>query len=573
MPGTAESTAELRPGRAQLPRTRGNRFVLIAVASGFAMLALACLVATYLAWRNVQISDSLAQALRFHRATRAVQEALLAAEAGQRGFLLSGDPVQLQPYRAAQAQIPALLEQLDSFIAQAPARQAAAQELATLAQRKLEYLAGTVRLFEEGQEVAARLRTGEGRRLSEMAANAAGVLLAASESDVVHATAAHRRLSILLVLSIVLCLACAAGLAVLLLRDIRRQLRQLAGREARLHRLSATLDQRVAQRTRALTEAKLRFEVALGATGVTVATQDRQLVFTWISKGEFGMAPEDIAGRTDEQLNPDPSMAAVVAAKRGVLDSGQPTRREVRVMHDGAERWLDLSVQPTMEESGEVTGVITAAIDVTPYKEQETRIRLLMREVTHRSLNLLAVIEAIMRQTAANAASMEDFEARFSARLQSLAGSHDLLVQEDWAGASLRALVRSQLGHFSDFSDSQVQIEGPPLHIKPDAAQHIGMALHELATNAARYGALSVPDGKVTIGWKLGAGAAGGPVCQLTWEESGGPPVAPPSRRGFGRLVIERTVARAVQGEVKADYQPEGLRWSLTFPATYLATQ
>lgn len=570
MPGTAELVAESAP--AQRGRGRANRLALVAVASGFAMLALACLVAAYLAWRNVQISDSLAQALQFHRATRAVQEALLAAEAGQRGFLLSGDQTQLAPYRAAQTQIPDLLRRLETHIVEAPARQAVARDLAALAQRKLEYLAGTVRLFEEGQEIAARLRTGEGQRLSAAAAAAVGALLEASEVDVARATSAHRRLSILLVLSIVLCLACAAGLAVLLLRDMRRQLRRLAGREIQLHQLSTTLDQRVAQRTQALTETHLRFEVALGATGVTVATQDRGLVFTWISKGEFGLAPEEIVGRTDEEVNPDASMAAVVAAKLGVLESGQPTRREVRVLHDGAERWLDLSVQPMTDDTGAVTGVITGAIDVTPYKEQETRIRLLMREVTHRSLNLLAVIEAIMRQTAANVASMEDFETRFSARLQSLAGSHDLLVQEDWAGASLRALVRSQLGHFSDFSDSQVEIEGPPLHIKPDAAQHIGMALHELATNAARYGALSVPDGKVTIGWRLGAGPAGGPVCRLTWEESGGPPVAPPARRGFGRLVIERTVARAVQGEVKADYQPDGLRWSLTFPASYLAT-
>jgi PAS domain S-box-containing protein len=389
------------------------------------------------------------------------------------------------------------------------------------------------------------------------ARQAAAALVAAANASLERIAMRQRHLGTWVVLGIVACLLAAAVLAVLLLRDTSRHVRALAQREARLHDLSATLDQRVAERTRALTEVNLRFEIALSATGVTVALQDRALRFTWISKGEYGHTAEEMVGRTDEQVNADPSMASVVALKRGVADSGEPARREIRVVHAGAERWLDLSVQPMRSDTGAIVGIIAAAIDVTHYKEQEARIRLLMREVTHRSLNLLAVIAAIMRQTASNAASVADFEVRFSARLQSLAGSHDLLVQEDWSGASLRALVRSQLGHFADVTDSQTEITGPPLHLQPDAAQHIGMALHELAANAARYGALSVPGGRVVITWHLlpGTGEAGEKV-ELTWHEVGGPPVAPPTRRGFGRLVIERTVAR-------------GVHWTLTFPASF----
>jgi two-component sensor histidine kinase len=179
---------------------------------------------------------------------------------------------------------------------------------------------------------------------------------------------------------------------------------------------------------------------------------------------------------------------------------------------------------------------------------------------------LLTVIQAIMRQTATNSGSIEDFETRFSARLQSLAGSHDLLVQEEWQGASMRDLVRSQLGHYSDRLESQIEMTGESLQVPPDAAQHIGMALHELATNAAKYGALSTPNGKIHISWHVAAGQNGAPMCHLAWEESGGPPVERPARRGFGRVVIERTVARALQGEVRIDYAPSGLRWSLEFP-------
>ncbi len=237
-------------------------------------------------------------------------------------------------------------------------------------------------------------------------------------------------------------------------------------------------------------------------------------------------------------------------------------------MYDGTESWYDLTVHPLTDGHGGITGVIGGTVDITRYKDQEARIRLLMRELTHRSKNLLTVIQAIMRQTAANSVSLEDFEARFSARLQSLAGSHDLLVREDWQGASMRELVQSQLGHYSDRAESRIELSGRPLQIQPDAAQHIGMALHELATNAAKYGALSTPDGKVAISWRVNPAADGTPLCTLEWVETGGPAVERPSRRGFGRVVIERTVARALGGEVRVDYAASGLRWTLEFPTT-----
>jgi PAS domain S-box-containing protein len=301
-------------------------------------------------------------------------------------------------------------------------------------------------------------------------------------------------------------------------------------------------------------------------------TQDRDLVFTWISKGEFGLSVEEIVGRAQPEVRPGLEQTASLQLKRGVIETGEAARGDIRVVHQqGTEKWFDLSVHPLTSEDGTVTGIIAGAIDITRYKEQEARIRLLMRELTHRSKNLLSVTQAIMRQTAANSMSIDDFEERFSARLQSLAGSHDLLVREDWRGASLRELVRSQLGHYTDLVGSQIELNGEPLHIEPDAAQHIGMAMHELATNAAKFGALSVAEGKVSISWHVAPGPDdGAPRCHISWVESGGPPVARPSRRGFGRVVSERTVARAVQGDVTVEYAREGLRWTLVFPGSFL---
>jgi PAS domain S-box-containing protein len=529
------------------------------------LLALASLSAGYLAWQTMRASEQLSATSEARRATLTVIEGLIGVESAQRGYLLGRTTTDLAAFGAATGRLQATLARLDDTPAAAALRDAA-----TLAVQQLQTAIDLVAAGDAAQAVAAS-RDAPTRAAMAAAQRLAQAMVDAANGEVSRISAQQRRLGTQVVLAIVLCLLGAAALALLLLRDTRRHLRELAGRESHLHQISATLDQRVAERTRALTEANMRFEIALSATGVTVALQDRDLRFTWISKGEYGLAAAAMLGRTDEEVNPDPSMASVTALKRGVIDTGEPSRREVRVAHDGEERWLDLSVQPVRDEAGAIAGVIAAAIDITRFKEQETRIRLLMREVTHRSLNLLAVIEAIMRQTANNATTVADFEARFSSRLQSLAGSHDLLVQEDWSGASLRALVRSQLGHFADITDSQVEISGPPLHLQPDAAQHIGMALHELAANAARYGALSVPGGKVQIDWRVvgpGDEQPGDEQIELCWQEVGGPPVTPPTRRGFGRIVIERTVARGVQGVVKAEYLPDGLRWTLSFPST-----
>jgi two-component sensor histidine kinase len=190
-----------------------------------------------------------------------------------------------------------------------------------------------------------------------------------------------------------------------------------------------------------------------------------------------------------------------------------------------------------------------------------------MRELTHRSKNLLTVIDAIARQTATNSDGVKDFLSRFRERLQSLAGSHDQLVQEDWQGAWLRELVLSQVGHYFDRDSAAITLEGPRLRVQPEAAQHIGLALHELATNAVKYGALSVPAGRVDITWDVEQDAQGHPVCRMEWRESGGPPVRPPTRRGFGQVVIERTVARALGGNVMLSFAPDGLHWTLIFPA------
>jgi two-component sensor histidine kinase len=183
-----------------------------------------------------------------------------------------------------------------------------------------------------------------------------------------------------------------------------------------------------------------------------------------------------------------------------------------------------------------------------------------MREANHRVKNLLGLVQVTARQTAAG--HPEDFIGRFTQRVQALAANQDLLVQNQWHGASLEDLVRAQLAHFADLIGSRITAHGPTLHLNAAAAQALGLALHELATNAGKYGALSTDAGRIDVGWQLDSD-----TITMSWTERGGPPVRPPERRGFGTTVIEAMAKQTVSGKVQLNYAPSGLEWRLTCPA------
>jgi two-component sensor histidine kinase len=172
------------------------------------------------------------------------------------------------------------------------------------------------------------------------------------------------------------------------------------------------------------------------------------------------------------------------------------------------------------------------------------------------------------RQTAVTAGSAHDFEQLFSARLQALAASHDILMDEDWHGASIDELVRTQVGHYVDPIGTRIDLAGPEIMLKPEAAQNLGLALHELSTNAAKYGGLSNEDGHVEIRWDLSDGRF-----KISWQEVDGPPVSPPAREGFGHKVVTRIVKLALEGRVDLRFEPDGLIWSLDIPDKHVLTR
>ncbi|WP_171015230.1 HWE histidine kinase domain-containing protein [Methylocystis sp. B8] len=246
---------------------------------------------------------------------------------------------------------------------------------------------------------------------------------------------------------------------------------------------------------------------------------------------------------------------------------GKPSGKiECRVLgDDGMERWIESIWSIETAHDGSPVSAFVTGLDITERKRTEEQIRLLMSEVNHRSKNLLNVVQAIARLTA-RGGDPATFVERLSQRIDSLAASQDLLVKNDWRGIDMRELAKAQLAHLGDsIAQSRVQMEGLSVRLTPAAAQGVGMALHELATNAVKYGALSNARGLVRITWRIARSDQ--PTFLVEWRERGGPKTGPPTHKGFGHTVIERMASSSVRGTVEMKYPPSGLWWRLSAPA------
>lgn len=247
-------------------------------------------------------------------------------------------------------------------------------------------------------------------------------------------------------------------------------------------------------------------------------------------------------------------------------------RRPVRRILETIESWQagDESVRTGIAPDASELSVLSQAIDgymdslVTVRAERaaaEERRTLLLGEMNHRIKNILAAVQAIANQTFRDGASREAFDA-FSSRLAAMATAHDLLVSECWESADLATTVQAAVSPFNTDGPSRFDIAGPPVRVTAKAALSLSIAIHELCTNAAKYGALGVPDGRVIVRWAMeGDGESG--EFRFSWSEKGGPPVSPPTRRGFGSRLIEGALAADLSASAEIGYQPDGVRFDL----------
>jgi PAS domain S-box-containing protein len=322
----------------------------------------------------------------------------------------------------------------------------------------------------------------------------------------------------------------------------------------------------------ALRESEERFKLAINASRALI-------YYVNLLEGSkaitFGL--ENLTGYRDEDseltsewwynlIHPDDLPQHLAILERH-LRSGGRYESEYRVRHAGGHWiWIQDDGEITLGPDGPIRIAGTNS-DITERKQREEQIRLLMREVNHRSKNMLAVIQVIARQTAASGS--KDFIKRFGERVQSLAVTQDLLVKNEWLGVDLEELISAQLMQFKGLVGTRIALKGKPLRISAASAQNLGLAIHELASNAGKFGALSNSKGRVAIAWQIKKASSKeeGERFAISWTERNGPPVLPPERRGFGSTVLGSMVKMGLSANVEIDYAKPGLEWHLECPA------
>jgi PAS domain S-box-containing protein len=318
-----------------------------------------------------------------------------------------------------------------------------------------------------------------------------------------------------------------------------------------------------------LRESKARLQVAIDVAQLGSWQYDphhRVVSLDMRSKEIFDVAEYEAPIEEIMRLVHRDDAERVWAALEAALDPAEPKRSatEFRLRRrNGEVRWVETLGLAYFEGAGRerrAVSVVGTVQDITERKEREEKEHLLMREVSHRAKNMLSVVHAIAHQTATQ--NPEDFIERFSERIQALSANQDLLVRSDWNGVEIADLVHAQLAHFASLIGSRIAVDGSKLRLTAASAQAIGLALHELATNAGKYGALSTDKGRVDICWGTDRD-----TFTMSWTERQGPPVSAPERRGFGTIVMEAMTERSVDGTVDLDYAPSGLTWRLNCPA------
>lgn len=280
------------------------------------------------------------------------------------------------------------------------------------------------------------------------------------------------------------------------------------------------------------------------------------IIASWNKSAErlFGYTASEAVGKSITILIPsdrhDEEPEIIARIKRGQRIDHYET---VRQRKDGSLIDISLTVSPIKNAQGEIIGAAKIARDITDRKRTDAHIVILAQEAEHRTKNILATVQAAVNLSRSD--TIEGLKRNIEGRIQALANVHDLLVKSHWSGAELSSIASQELAPYSGDSEARVRVAGPNVLLEPHAAQAIAITLHELTTNAAKYGALSVPEGQVDVRWSLAANSR----VILRWTENGGPPTTTPTHHGFGATVIARVIRSELNGDIQLDWRTEGL--------------
>jgi two-component system, chemotaxis family, CheB/CheR fusion protein len=325
-----------------------------------------------------------------------------------------------------------------------------------------------------------------------------------------------------------------------------------------LHTVNSELKSKIDEADRAHSDLRNVFD----ATGIATVFLDQNLIirsfnapvadiFNVIST-DCGRPLTDIVSRLNDKGDLKRDIQTV-------FEHGQTIERRVPRADDKA--YYLMRVLPYRTPAGVIEGVLLTFVDVTMVVEAEAHLRTLVAELDHRVRNMLTVVCAIATQTLAKSPSPKDFTKGFLGRIQSMAKSYGLIASEHWGDISLDAILMTELESYVGGTKERLEINGPSLLLDPKRALGLGLVFHELATNAGKYGALSKAKGRIAVIWAVKEDRL-----VVVWRERGGPKVRPPARRGFGTELIERQIRSALDGEVRFDYQPEGIVIHISIP-------
>jgi len=356
------------------------------------------------------------------------------------------------------------------------------------------------------------------------------------------------------------------------LRAKVRVFADLYRKNRQLERLNAELEERVAARTAELQASTLRLleseqrrslALAAGSMGSwdwdlqtnRIVWDEGQHAIYGVKPGEFAVTPANF-----KVLILPEDWERLQVGMDALLREGQPHQAEYRIRRPGGEiRWCASIAAASQDENGQVMRISGVTMDITERKDAEERQALLAREVDHRAKNAMAIVQSIVRLTKAE--SIAEYANVIEGRIKALSRAHALLSDSRWQGAEMAKLVEEELAPYRSSHADRIKISGPKLVLEPTTAQTLALALHELSTNAVKYGSLSQAAGRLELHWEIRPREI-----IVTWRESGGPVVQPPLQTGFGAKIITSSIERQLEGKVSFDWRPEGLFCELRAP-------
>lgn len=313
--------------------------------------------------------------------------------------------------------------------------------------------------------------------------------------------------------------------------------------------------------------------LALRDTPVTLFCLDREGHILWVENPQPGWNAEALIGRRDSELFGSRNMSLLDAAKAMLHETGHDQTLEVKILspEDATWRAFKVIIKLMHGEGGEVAGYLCSSIDISEEKRREAQLQALLREVAHRSKNMLAMVLSLSSQTARATIDKDHFMRRFTGRIQSLAKSQDIITDSDWRGGRISDLARRQVSSVMPFANAKITVSGPEVELTPNGALHVGLALHELCTNAISFGALSVAEGTIEINTKV-AFANGEKTAVMTWTERPRIERETSRMKCFGRIALERIVPNAVNGRGALQFLDDRIVYSLSIGSSEIVS-